>query len=201
MSKLPKGYLSWSQINLVLTNPKQYVRQYIDGDSFTGNVYTDFGSYIHDNIEQGRRPHKLPELPLYSKGEVKTYTTLRRGDDELVLFGFFDGLNDGGETHYEDVIGEYKTGGQLWSYNKAQKHGQLKLYSLMHQYNSGAIPRCELVTVETEFSDEGKTKLRLTGRMRIHKVQYTANELHDFEQEVIWPAYDKVLELVELHGV
>lgn len=202
MIKLPKEYLSWSQINLVLSRPNDYVAQYITKEKvFNGNVYTDFGSYIHDNIEQGNVPRKIPSLPMYEQGEVKTYATLFRGENELTVMGFFDGLTLGsGHEDYTDVIGEYKTGGQLWSYNKAFKHGQNKLYSIMHKTVNHFIPRHELVSVETEFSDETKTQLRLTGRMRVHKVQYTYEELKEFERDVVWKAADKITELMEIYG-
>lgn len=192
--KLPKEYLSWSQINCVESNPDDYVRQYIDGDSFEGNVYTDFGSYIHKNIEKGRRPKKIPNLILYPEGEVEKYLTIKRGDEEVVLYGFFDGLD-----RKKHVIGEYKTASQLWSDNKVRKHGQLILYSLMYWRETGVIPTCTLTSMETKFSDHTGKKLRLTGRHSVCSVKYSEEELLDMESRV-WKAYDKIVELMSMYN-
>lgn len=201
MIKLPKKYLSWSQINLVESSPMGYVEQYIDDKPFTGNVYTRFGNYIHENLEEGRRPYKLPDCPLYPETEKRMNVVLKRlkedGEiEEVKVFGLFDGLDT---TTFNHILGEYKTGSQLWSDNKAIKHGQLILYSLMHWYKTNKIPTCELVSIETEFADKEKTQLRLTGRMRIHKVRYTYPELMEMEQRV-WRAVDKITGLMEIYG-
>ena len=49
---LPRGYLSPSQIALVLQNPKQYVKQYIHGEAGWTSEQQKFGSMIHNILEE-----------------------------------------------------------------------------------------------------------------------------------------------------
>lgn len=171
-TSLPKGYLSWSQIDLVERDPDEYVRRYIYGEQQEENDYMRFGTKTHKTLSRG-------------KPDVGIECILTRKGKELRVIGFLDDVEDGVDV-------EYKTATKLWTMQRAKEHGQMKLYSLIRYKTTGKIPKQRLVCHETlNLGGVG-----LTGKSLSFDIEYKLVDLLEMEGRV-WRAHDKILALVE----
>lgn len=169
---LPKGYLSWSQIDLVERDPHEYVQRYLYDKKQNDTVYTTFGTEVHTQLSEGKK-------------DVLITAEITRKKYVLKLLGYLDGLEDGVQI-------ERKTSTKLWTEKKAKEHGQMKLYALIGYKNTGIIPKQELRCYETANIGE----MVLTGGERIYPIQYTLKDMLEMEARV-WKAHDKIVALVE----
>lgn len=171
-TELPRGYLSWSQIDLIERNPQKYIDRYLYGQEEPENKYMKFGTETHENLQEGRK-------------ETCIVCKITRNKQTIKLLGYLDDLN--GDTQIE-----YKTATKLWSERKAKDHGQMKLYALIHYKNTGVIPNQELRCHET--ANIGG--MILTGEHRAYPIKYELKDMLEMEARV-WKAHDKIIALVE----
>ena len=171
-TEVPRGYISWSQIDLVERDPEKYVQRYLRGEEDTETEYTAFGIATHAKLAQG-------------KPETCITCYISRKGQKVKLLGYLDGLEDGIQI-------ERKTSTKLWSAKKAREHGQMKLYALIGYKSTGIIPKQELRCYETANMGE----MVLTGEERIYPIQYTLTDMLEMEARV-WKAHDKIIALVE----
>ena len=186
---LPRGYLSPSQIALVLQNPKQYVKQYIHGEAGWTSEQQKFGSMIH-NILEGRAKtpktllKKLSDVPKYKKHDVEIKTLLKRKAVKLELLGRLDGLGIN--------QGEYKTGMIPWTQRKANESLQLRIYALIEYKNTKEIPNQKLSWLQSEWKGE---KIILTGQCQTFHVKHDLKTMLETEA-LVWRAYDRIISLL-----
>ena len=193
---LPKGYLSYSAMELWLRDREGYRQRYYLKEDWFSTPYTEFGNVVGEALEnrdwdypalapvrgqipQGTHPEHLIEV------EINGVPILGKLDD-------FD-LQD-------FSIEEYKTGirndGKApWDRVKVRKHKQLTLYTLMVKHKYGTYnPKIKLTWMETEWGrickevefggskiQECELGLRLTGHVEVFKRTIAEWELDRLE--------------------
>ena len=133
------SYLSYSQMNLFKRDKDGYYRQYILGEPFLGNEWTDFGLKVGGALEkkdfsQFSPPEteilmKVPRLDHFEKEIIVRYPG-------FYVKGFIDTVDCG----YNRVI-DYKTGGKDKEHQYADKdYTQLCYYALGLRQQIGITP-------------------------------------------------------------
>jgi len=144
---LPKGYLSWSQLNLWETSPQKYIDQYIYGKSQFENKEMRFGKAFAEMLESGGSPdptldHIARMLHKRKWQEAELNVEL----DGIKLKAIFDSSDKTG-------FDEYKTGKTPWSIQRVEMHGQLDFYALTFKLEFGFIPEIALHWVPEIFAE------------------------------------------------
>lgn len=174
MKKLlsPRGYLSWTQINLWQRSPDLYVERYIYGDKEEKNVRMDFGSKTALALENGEETDDeilnalVNLLPKYPKPEHEIRTPFKTNDGTVDLLGKIDSF-DPATLRFR----EYKTGTTIWTPGKAQKHRQLDHYAaLIWLEHKKLPPTIHLDWAQTEIWND---RVVLTGQVRTFEVKKT----------------------------
>jgi len=196
---LPRGYLSYSQMQLWLSNPKRYAEQYFDnrGDSYS-NSGQQFGKLVADAMEAGGETGDLltdAAMLLLPKYDVRdqSFTVEFKGKKKwLTLIIKPDMFNS--NTH---EFREIKTGVHPWTQAKANKHPQLIFYAFGIWLKYGTKNTdCYLDYVETEKTPDG---IKPTGLVRSFKVHFKRADYGAFkakalqvaeEIEVAWSAHE-----------
>lgn len=148
---LKNNKISASQLSTWIKSKKDYERQYIIGEPFTGNKYTEFGQKIHKQIEEDVEilDLKIPKLKnreMYFEKEL----------DNFIINGFLDSYDIG------EII-DYKVSKQgKWSQKDIEKNIQLKFYGFWHFLENRTLPTVKIVNIEY---DEISSKLELNGKM------------------------------------
>lgn len=155
---LPKGRLSWSQIESVLYDPKQYYQRYFLQLQGEPSDDLDLGKVFHDlwkdskDPSKSKLPHHLADKYRYSFEHLKPQAILPNQETQFSctfrtkygpvdFIGFFDGI----EFEEKKIVYEMKTSRfRLWDQKKLEGHGQLKLYALVYWKIYGVIPEIEL---------------------------------------------------------
>ena len=155
-SWLPKGKISWTQIDLAINNPKEYYERY----------FLNLKQEEPDHLIVGKIFHSIPLNPKWKeemeekgvKAYIKTcekyadYAKLPNQEQgvsctyesnfgSVEIIGYFDGYES--ETEY--VLHELKTSPyKIWDKKRLQESGQFKLYSLIFYSIFGVIPEVRL---------------------------------------------------------
>ena len=174
--KLPKEYLSWSQMNLWETSPQKYIDTYIYGKEFFETKEMRFGKWVAAKIETGQRvdpkvDHLLQMLykRRYKENEIVVDfegIQLKAGFDSIDKYGF----------------DEYKTGKVLWDATRANKHGQLDFYALCFKLEMGYLPDIALHWLPTV--GEGKERIDLVGEIHTFIVEKNEEQLFAFGERI-----------------
>lgn len=172
-----KGFLkdrkiSASQLSTWVKNKKEYIKQYIDGEPFIGNIYTEFGTKIHKLIEtEDSCVEKIPKLKYKEKYFEKQW-------NNIILNGYIDSYEIGEIYDYKVA----KTG--KWSKNDVQKNIQLKFYGLWHFLEHGTLPLVSIIHIESDIKGN---KLCLTGKatqyffqIKKEDIEYIINLINSF---------------------
>lgn len=163
---LPKGHLSWTQIDLWNNRRQEYFKKYfyeqegyvskemIFGKKFATAVQT--GDTGGDEVMDFVIRNKVIK---YKVIEYQLETMLETELGNIPLLGYLD-------TAYKepvDGLREYKTGKQPWTQKRADRHGQITLYALMVYLQHGSLPKqLHLDWLPTEEIDG---EISLTGDM------------------------------------
>lgn len=198
---LPKGYLSWSQINLWRSSKRQYADRYFYGKDGYVNKAMKYGKKFATAVETGDAGEdeliKLASkiITRYDEVEYKLKGTLKTEAGDIPLLGFAD-------TAYNPPskgLREYKTGKVPWTQRKVDRHGQLTLYALIVYLNEKKIPPMYLDWLET---DERHGEISVTGRIESFETIRTIGELLEMTTIVkrtaaeITAAYNKALQSI-----
>lgn len=167
----PRGYLSYTQIELWRKDPKRYIRQYIHGESGFENAGMRFGKRTSDALENGADGDDLlmeaavALIPAYAKREHEIRATLKDKDGRsVVLLGKLDTFDP-----KTPRFREYKTGKVPWTQARANKHWQLPFYAALIMLDCGKIPKdTYLDWIETEYTDYG---VQFTGNIKSYRVE------------------------------
>lgn len=115
---LKKRPISWSAISSWEYNPDEWYRKYILKEPVEENMAMIFGKKFAKSVED-----RKPMVPVEIYKEVEY--SLKVMFSQIPLVGFIDTY----EPHTK--MREFKTARQIWSKEKAEQHGQLKMYALM----------------------------------------------------------------------
>lgn len=173
---LPKGYLSWSQIDLWNRSPQQYIDTYILGKERFINKEMIFGKNVADAIETGETDNKnirsiLPKITRYAVAEYDLKAEIKTDEGVIPLIGKADTAQD----PPSEGLREYKTGKHPWTQKRADNHGQITLYALMVYNREKKLPqKIHLDWLETI---EKNGEIELTGRIVSFETQRSMGDL------------------------
>lgn len=143
--KMPKAYLSYSQMRVWLDDKNQYRDRYYRGIQEPSSKYMMFGSEIAKGLEDGSIV--VPGLIQYPVKEYQCKIDV----DGVPFFAYLD-------TYWPErfKFREYKTGSPRsdgrprWTQKDVQAHMQLDIYSLLIQIKDGAVDdECHLDWIKT----------------------------------------------------
>lgn len=165
---LPKGYISWSSLQLLEQSENRWVYKYCDPDYIErSTVEQEFGKTFAEVMDGQDSTDEIVNLiklstPKYDKGEVVIEAVLNARGRSVKLLGRVDSLKD--EAY--DFI-DHKTGKTKWTQKMADNHGQLLFYKVILYILHHIIPCSTLVWIPTEDSwdeEEGK-QIVFTGEL------------------------------------
>lgn len=176
----PKGYISWSQLQLFEKDPNLYYQVYIEGLNQFRTKYLELGKRMAEDLERGFDEEHDPLfemmivfLPGYPEREYE----IRGVFDNIPLLGKLDGWNEKTMT-----IGEYKTG-KKWTQSMADKTGQLTFYALLVWLKYGKLPKkIFLHWARTDEDMEGN--LFLTGDIKTFSTERTMKDIILFSKRI-----------------
>lgn len=116
--------MSWSQISSFEWDPKQWYQKYYLNIKDDTTREMEFGKKIGKMLETD--PKYLPQIPRHSKMEHEFKCKFKGIKNGLV------GYADSFCTITNKKLTEFKTGKKAWDQKRADEHGQLTMYLLMH---------------------------------------------------------------------
>ena len=171
-----KRELSWSQISQFQYNQEVWYNKYLLGKKTPTNAAMEFGSIV------GRRLASEPDyLPLVPRG-TEYEKELRCEIGGIPCIGFIDSFDMG-----KKLMCEYKTG-KSWDKDRADLHGQLRMYALMLMIQDKIKPEdltIKLVSLET--TESGDFTMQFVKGMKpvIHEVKLTTKDCLLFGAELL----------------
>lgn len=183
--KLPKPYLSYSSINLFLTNKEEFRNRYYLNIKSPENKFSLFGKEVHKALESGQFPH----IPRYKKSEFPISVDILG----IKVLGYLDSFEPSRKAFLDFKTGTYKPDGSpRWTELEVQKSLQLPFYSLLLQQKFGTVQNlCKLVWLITrskkkfiEFEghqlESESDELELTGEFKVFN-----RRIEQFERDTI----------------
>ncbi len=190
--QLPKGYLSYSQIQLWKTDPEKYIDIYMDGrdELRTTNMGQDYGKVVATALEKGGDTGDLLTdsamllLKKYDVADEEIRVEYKTKYGWLVVLAKPDTRNS-----KTNEFREYKTGKYAWTAKKAQDHPQMIFYAMaIYLKFKTALKEAYLDWIETEqvevtrFDDTGRhiitvKEIRPTGRVESFRVTFTLKQI------------------------
>lgn len=189
---LPRGYLSWSQLQLFRSNKAQYIKKYIDGEEYDlDNSGLRFGKRISELLEGLREPetdsdHML--LNALTRYQHIEYTRIVDFDTKYGVVKLLVRIDTFSDIDW--AFREYKTGRVSWTQKKANDHGQNTFYSLALYLDDKRrrIPTSHLDWIET-IEEDGE--VRMTGKIvpfkntkNLIQIMEMASEITKVAQEI-----------------
>lgn len=181
---LPKGYLSWSALNLFETSEKKYIEKYFFGqDDNRGNEFMSFGKKFALAKETGdckgdpMIEFAMNAVPSYQFAEYNLKAELVTPYGKINLLAIPDSFSE-----IDIQILEYKTGKIPWTQSKVQKHGQLHFYAVSTKAKFEVNPQQHLWWIETAMIAGA---VRPTGRIETFPFRASDQELKEMEQRII----------------
>lgn len=158
---LPKGYISWSALDLFEKSEQKYIDKYFfkKDESWT-NGYMVFGKKFAKAKETGDcgddtlLEWAVNATPSYGNAEYKLESVLQTPYGAIKLLSYLD-------DYQKDLckILEYKTGTTPWTQAKVQKHGQLHFYAVSINSSIGINPEQSLIWIPTTDKDDNGNKI------------------------------------------
>ena len=144
--------LSWSAISSFEYNKKEWYNKYVLGHRQRETPEMAFGKVIGERLASD--PEFLPEVPRLAKFE-HAFNVMFAG---IPLVGYADTFC----TSTKRKLYEYKTGVKPWTKKRADEHGQIDMYALLH-YITEKIPpedvEFKLVWLPTKRVETGDFKV------------------------------------------
>lgn len=165
---LYNGKISASQVSLWMKSETDYINQYIKGEKFIGNKYTEFGTYVHKLIED--EDISMINVPKLNNKEFY----FEKKCDGYILNGYIDSYDKG------EII-DYKVAKKTsWNKKKVKDCFQLKFYGLWHYIEHGFEPNVSIVHIES-IDNLG---LELTGECKQFKYKITKKDIEEVERKI-----------------
>lgn len=134
MLKLPKAYLSYSQMRVWLDDKDQYRARYYLGQEQTGSRYLLFGSEMAKGLEEGTI--HIPSLIQYPVKEEQ----IKLDVEGVPFYAYIDQFWPEKVKFREIKTGiKRKDGSPRWTQDLVNKHMQLDVYSLLIQEKYGSV--------------------------------------------------------------
>lgn len=142
----PKGYISYSQLDLFEQSEKQYIDKYFYNIKPPSTPAMELGSRVSEYLQthnediviyddyhlDNAAKDILIRVPKYEVMEKK----IEVSKDGIAMFGYLD-------TAMDDLSAfrEYKTGTTQYTYKSVLKHDQVTFYAMMIYFITGEIPK------------------------------------------------------------
>ena len=149
--RVPRGYISYSQFEMVNRSEDEYVRKYIHGEAARTSRYMEFGTSFAKVLEGADTNDDIVAMvkemvPRYKHAEFEIESILKAKGREVKLFGKIDTYDDAPTHRFLD----YKTGKVKWTQEKANKSEQLLFYNTMIWIQHRVVSESGIVWAETE---------------------------------------------------
>lgn len=176
--QLPKGYLSYSQIQLWKSSRDRYIQLYFNGrdELRLNNSGLAYGKIVADALEQGTETNDLltdTAMSLIIKYDIRDQeisTEIKTKHGYIGVIGRPDTMDS-----VTKAFREYKTGRVKWTEGKAQKHPQMIFYAMLIYLKHGVIlEEAYLDWIET-IEEDGQVKP--TGRVMTFHVTFTFQQI------------------------
>lgn len=178
--QLPKGYLSYSQVQLWQNDPARYRQIYMDGreELRHNNAGMEYGKQVATALEKGTDTDDLLTdsamllLPKYDIADQEIRVDMKTRDGVVPIVGRPDTLDS-----VTKAFREYKTGRHPWTQKKAQEHLQMRFYAMIIYLKYGVVLKeAWLDWIET-FDDLDSRKISPTGHVESFKVTFTLKDI------------------------
>lgn len=147
--------LSWSAISSFKYDKEQWYKKYVLGIQEPENAEMRFGKLIGDKL--AKDPTFLPSVPRLNTFE-HPFRVVFNG---IPLVGYADSFC----TETKKKMKEYKTGVKKWDQKRADEHGQIDMYLLMHFITEKIRPEemdVELIWLPTKRVEGGDFNVSIT---------------------------------------
>lgn len=188
---LPRGYLSYSQMNCFLTSPARFRKEYFENGPRLTSKYLSFGKDVHKLIEENKHKEILPDLVVYDVREME----IRVDVLGVPVLAYIDNYDP-----EKNVFRDTKTGLVPWDKAKVIKLGQLPFYAVALKHKLGKTPEyCHLDWIETkegkteavveDFWRTNETELNITGRVFSFQRNFDDREIDKMEKLIVKTAH------------
>jgi len=176
--QLPKGYLSYSQIQLWQSDKERYKEIYFNNrdELRVSNAGMDFGKEVATALEHGNHVEDvltdiaMDLLPKYDIADQEIVAEMKTKDGWITIKGRPDTMDS-----KSFAFREYKTGKVKWTQKKAESALQLKIYAvLIYIVHKKILHEAHLDWIETHETPEG---IKPTGRVESFRVPITFNAI------------------------
>ena len=155
---LPRGYLSWSALDLFEKSEDKYIRKYFYGEDVDfKNEFMTFGKKFAEAKETGNcNGDTILEIivnstPSYGNPEYEIVIPLDTPYGTVNILCKLDDFND---KNIEII--EFKTGSTKWTQSRVDSHGQLHFYSVGIYAKHHIIPEGQLWWIPTKKHESGE---------------------------------------------
>lgn len=176
---LPRGYLSWTQVDMWLRSPERYARRYFENEDGYENEAMAYGKRTSEALEKGGETGDdimdavVALLPKYDVAEHQIEAPWETPKGIFTLLGKLDTF--GTEP---PRFREYKTGIVPWTRRKAEKHRQLHHYAALIWLFHKKLPSdAWLDWAQTERTPEG---IQFTGKIESFRVEIGTKEVLEY---------------------
>lgn len=195
---LPKGYLSYSSMDLWKKSKDNFRRKYYSTEDYDVNTaYTKFGKEIAETLEDPKATQAHPilsKIPSYATPEYPLEVEIA----DVPIKGYIDSFCPDNKSIIEYKTGIRTRGKAPWDHLKVKKHDQLLLYALGVKTIHGDVdPLTKLVWMETQWAEECTDTpfkdntyrvcapaLQLTGEFKVFDREIEDWELLRLEQDI-----------------
>lgn len=180
----PRGYLSWTQVDLWMKSQDAYKRRYFYGEDAPENAAMAFGKRTAEALETGAASGDdlidavATLLTRYQRSEHEIRATLKTPAGDVVLLGVLDTFDPKAPR-----FREYKTGRVKWTQSRARRHKQLLHYASLVYLFHGKLPtEVWLDWAETEMGEleDGSIGVRFTGNLQSFKVEVGLKDVLEY---------------------
>lgn len=193
---LPRGYISWSQLDLWEKDQKTYIKRYFLGEEDKGNAYMAYGSKVAKDAENGESDDLVIAalntiLPTYPKAEYEITHTIETKRGPLKLLGKLDQFRA-----KPLAFRERKTGMKPWTQSRVDKHGQIDFYYILIGGKHDAKPSeidawLDWAGTEWRYNEATEEQeLTLTGETRSYPAPRTAGDILKMKHRIITAAIE-----------
>jgi hypothetical protein len=172
----PKGYLSWSQLDLIEVSPERYREAYINGHRPPPNRGQRLGSKIHEAMENESLTGEISldmvieKVPRLECREEIVMSEMECGYKIPLLIKM--------DTFKKDLSAfkDYKTGLTRWTQERVDKDDQITFYATAIWLKTKKIPEdIELVDIATKYGPDGNPEA--TGEVYRFKTRRTMADI------------------------
>ena len=167
IKKMPRPYLSWSQLNMWEKDPNLYYQVYFEGLDQFRTKYLELGTRMATALENGFDAENDPMMemmliymPTY---QIKEFD-IKENFEDIPLFGKLDGFDVNNL-----IVGEYKSG-KKWTQSMVDNHSQLTFYAFLVWLKYKVLPKQIFLHWAQTYEDENGI-LKLTGHIQTFQTE------------------------------